>query len=285
MIKTFKIISAIVVFILTVGVFAACDGDKTNDAEQWQPTDLNGDSVIDETDRELFIAYQKWKLSDDAVDINGDRKITIDDYRLYNDYIGWKLSDDATDYNCDSKIDMEDFKFYSDPSHQDYITWQTSLNAYDFTEDGIIDENDFAFYLFNRDFIGEFRIRNYIYRCNDTNNDCWLENSGFRLSELRNYIEDIRFSVSHKLQLNCEYGDELREKLGTDVEVVENAIKSCTFEKLSDLAHTATFIINSNGQWTFTLYLTKTAAGFSSTTNFSINNLSATVSFDIVYET
>ena len=188
-------------------------------------------------------AYETWRDSDLAEDYNGDRRITEEDYEIYKGYKEWKNSDKAYDFNSDKKINFDDYLFYYK----------------------------------HKNLIGKFRVINF--NCQQSGGRIYL-NENYFLEDLAQDIESFDFEVSNYLQLTCIYGDSVKQKLGEDENAVLSAIKSCVFDKLSETVTTATFTLQG---LSFTVYLTKTEEGFSSSIDVTVDDISASITFDITY--
>lgn len=225
--------------------------------------------------------FELWADSSEAADFNGDRRITEEDYNIYLDYKNWKVSVYAFDYDGDRKINYDDYLFATNPDNIDLETWLNSDDAYDYNADGFVDKYDFSTFINWSDLIiGEFKIINFNYQITPVGYSIYLINSRYQLQDLANDIEAFSFEISKDLKLSCVYDDTIKAKLGADEILVQNAINSCVFEKLSDILTTATFNIQ---DLYFTVYLTKTENGFSSSISCTIDGISAQISFDISY--
>ena len=185
-------------------------------------------------------------------------------------YAAWKDSDLAEDYNGDRRITEEDYEIY-----KGYKEWKNSEKAYDYNGDKKITVEDFIVYNY-KDVIGKFKVVNFTY---DGDGTIYL-NDTYNLTDLAQDIGGFDFEVSNDLTLSCVYGYTVKQKLGEDENAVLSAINSCIFAKLSDIVTTATFIIKN---LTFTVYLTKTESGFSSSINVTVDDVSANITFDITY--
>lgn len=246
-----KRISHILFFIITVVLcalnFVACEKGDIPDNLQ----------TADST-------YETWLNSDLAEDFNGDRRITEEDYEFYKGYKEWKTSDKAYDYNGDKKIDWADYSF--------------AKSASDYDGDGVIDEQDFTFYNNYKYLIGKFKVVNFNYQQN--NGKVFYLNDSYNIGDLAQDIGDFDFTVSSNLKLKCIYGETVKQKLGDDEIAVQDAINSCVFEKLSAYVTTASFTIQG---LPFTVYLTKTESGFSSSVSVTVGECTANITFDITY--
>lgn len=227
-------------------------------------------------------AYETWKSSDSAEDMNGDRRITEEDYDIYKEYKEWKNSDNAYDYNGDKRINYDDYSFFKDPSNVDFMTWLNSDLAYDYNNDRFVDKLDFLVYINYKHLVGKFKVVNFNLQQNDTqgiNRQIFL-NQNYCLTDLAQDIGDFDFEVSTGLKLTCIYGETVKQKLGDDEIAVQDAINSCEFEKLSDYVTTVSFTIQ---ELPFTVYLTKTDGGFSSSVSVTVDGITANITFDITY--
>lgn len=297
--KILRIIFFIIIVVLCALSFAACDEE-----------DLLNDGT-----------YETWRGSDLAEDFNGDRRITEEDYDIYKGYKEWKNSDKAYDYNGDKRINYDDYLFAVDPVNADLVTWLNSEKAYDYDGNSVIDETDFTHYNCKY-LIGNFKVANFNLQQNDIqgkNRSIFL-NENYSLNNLAQDIADFDFEIAKDLKLTCTYGDTVKQKLGEEgnaflsainscrAEIVSgtsvklkcnydetvkqqlgdneteviNAINSFRLEKLSATVTTATFKVK---HLTFTVYITKTERGFSSSMSYTFLGVSMQITFDIVYVT
>lgn len=158
-------------FFFTVFALSGCDlsnsdpNEETIAYETWRVSedalDLNGDQKINEDDYQLYLEetdYETWRNSEDALDLNGDRKINKDDYDLYlseENYDTWRNSEDALDLNGDRKIDEEDYLLSQ--IEDSYESWRNSDEALDLNDDQRIDDYDYFLYQTQDDF-EEWRV-------------------------------------------------------------------------------------------------------------------------------
>lgn len=249
------------------------NGEKTDD----KATDADGKTYYD-----FYVEFPVWRETDDADDYDGDREITFADYIYFKEYERWKLSGNAYDYDKDKRITMEDYKFYNDPQNLNLIYWLNSDLAYDYNNDRFVDKLDFIFYNNYKHLVGKFKVVNFKLQQNDIqgqNRSIFL-NKNYSLNNLAQDIGDFDLEVSKNLTLICIYGDMVKQKLGDDEVAVQNAINSCAFDKLSDTVTTVSFTLQGLD---FTVYLTKTESGFSSSVNIAIDGITANCTFDITY--
>ena len=273
---------AIISALCVIG-FSAC-GQETGDVDEnyatWKDSDLaedyNGDRRITEEDYEIYKGYKVWKNSDKAYDYNGDKKINFDDYIFLKDpetadFATWIVSDSAYDYDGDRRITEEDYEIY-----KCYNEWKNSDKAYDYNGDKKINFDDYLYEYNYKCLIGKFKVVNF----NGTSNGTIYLNRNYNLNNLAHDIGDFDFEVSTGLKLTCTYGETVKQKLGNEEVAVQDAINSCEFEKLSDYVITASFTIQ---RLPFTVYLTKTESGFSSSVRVTVYGITANITFDIVY--
>lgn len=200
-----------------------------------------------------------------ACDKGGDNSVNDKNYET------WKNSDLAEDYNGDRRITEGDYEIY-----KGYKEWKNSDKAYDYNGDKKINFDDYLFEYNYKPIIGRFKVVNFTY---DSDGVVYLNNT-YNLDDLAQDIGDFDFEVSNDLTLSCVYGYTVKQKLGDDETAVQDAINSCEFEKLSDYVTTASFTIQG---LPFTVYLTKTENGFSSSVDVTVDGVSASITFDITY--
>lgn len=245
------------------------NGEKTDD----KATDADGKTYYD-----FYVEFPVWRETADADDYDGDREITFVDFTYFKEYRRWKLSGNAYDYDEDRRITMEDYKFYNDPQNLNLITWLNSDLAYDYNNDRFVDKLDFILYNNYKHLIGRFKVVNFNYQKN--NDKGILLNDNYNLNDLEQDIGEFDFEVSTGLKLTCTYGETVKQKLGDDEVAVQDAINSCEFEKLSEYVTTASFTMQG---LPFTVYLTKTENGFSSSVRVTVDGITANITFGIVY--
>lgn len=246
------------------------NGIKTED----KATDADGRTYYD-----LYVEFPIWRETADADDYDGDRQITFADFTYYKEFKRWKLSGNAYDYDGDRVITLADFAIYNDPQQLNLLEWLDSDNAYDYNNDGFVDKTDFIFYINYKNVIGKFDIVNFEYQASK-NVYLTERESKYFLSDLANDIADFDFEISKDLKLNCVYGEEVKQKLGESESDVINAINSLQIEKLSEVLYSASFTLQ---ELDFTIYLSKTESGFSSSINAIIDDYSVSIAFDMVY--
>lgn len=250
------------------------NGVKTGDVA----TDTDGKTYYD-----LYVEFPVWLETTAADDFDGDRDVTFADFMYYKEYKNWKLSGNAFDYDGDRVITLDDFAFYKDPQNENLFTWLDSDIAYDYNGDGFVDKADFIIYHNNyKSIVGKFKVVNFNCQQNDNQgrDRQILLNDNYYLSDLAQDIGNFDFEVSKDLKLSCVYGDTVKQKLGEDENAVLSAINACEFDILTAALMTATFTIK---ELTFTVYLTKADGGFSSSINYVVGNISASITFNITY--
>ena len=288
--------------ILCIGfvLFTACgEESKTSttsktpvvsEYERWknsdEAVDLNDDGRITEEDHVLWKDYSVWRASEEAYDYDKDRRITFNDYSFFTSYEEWKVSSSAIDLNGDRKITMKDYELYRNPEKTNYITWMKSESAVDLNGDEIIDEQDWKIAEVYVEFIGSFRITDF------TLGETYpgFVDSGFYLYDFAGYLPDIVFSVDKFGKTSWTFPEELKTRLGTDWNTVDNAVKNSIMERLSDKLSRLYVTIPSESVVLFA-YLTE-KEGVDYTTSFSYSfydvndgtNKVVEVSFDIVYD-
>ncbi|MFT5366222.1 MAG: hypothetical protein ACI8V2_001169, partial [Candidatus Latescibacterota bacterium] len=126
--------------------------------------DLNGDTVINEADYDLFLASLPQPGAGDGTQQGGDSQGGAQP--PVPDFSTWVASQDAKDLNGDTVINEADYDLFlaslpqpgdggggdgdgdgQGPPILDFATWSASDEAADLNADGVVDEGDFKLFV------------------------------------------------------------------------------------------------------------------------------------------
>ena len=162
-----------------------------------------------------------------------------------------------------------------------YESWRDSDEAEDLNGDNTVDILDFEIYQEFLEFQGVYNIANYVYEGNE---GIYLKGSDPRIyfTDLGTYLSQIQFTVNNGGEISVTIPDNLDEELGTYQSVIIEGMNNMTISRISPLLVALdTHVTINETVVNFTLYLTETENGYSTSYEMSLYDEQQVLRFDI----